>query len=49
MVSIDCPWCEETALLPFPLTEEQDASFTCADCGTTIEWVDEPVSLELAA
>ena len=49
MVSIDCPWCEEAVLLPFPQTEEPDAPFICADCGTTIDWVEEPVSLELAA
>lgn len=49
MIGIDCPWCEETASLPFPLPEDVAASFTCSDCGTTIEWADEPVELDLAA
>ena len=49
VITIDCPWCQETAQLPFPLPEEADASFTCRDCGTTIAWADEPVALDLAA
>ena len=49
MVSFDCPWCEETAPVPFPLPEEPDGSFTCRDCGTTIDWAEEPVALDLAA
>jgi len=49
MVTIDCPWCEEAALLLFPQPEEPEASFTCSDCGTTIDWVEEPVQLDLAA
>jgi hypothetical protein len=49
MVTIDCPWCEEAALLPFPLPEEPVASFTCLDCGTTIDWIEEPFALDLAA
>lgn len=49
MVIIDCPWCEEAALLPFPPPEGHEAPFTCADCGTTIDWVEEPVELDLAA
>ncbi len=49
MVTIDCPWCEEVALLPFPQPEDREASFTCLECGTTVDWVDEPVALDLAA
>jgi hypothetical protein len=49
MVTIDCPWCEEAALLPFPRPEEPEASFTCLECGTTIDWIEEPVALDLAA
>ncbi len=49
MVVVDCPWCEETAHLPFPLPEEPEASFSCAVCGTSIDWADEPVVLDLAA
>ncbi len=49
MVSIECPWCQDTALVPFPLPEETEASFTCTDCGTTVEWAEEPVTLDLAA
>ena len=49
MVTIDCPWCEEAALLPFLPPEEPEASFTCLECGTTIDWAEEPVALDLAA
>jgi endogenous inhibitor of DNA gyrase (YacG/DUF329 family) len=49
MVSVECPWCEEAAVLPFPLPDEPGASFTCADCGTSIDWAAEPVALDLAA
>jgi hypothetical protein len=49
MVQIDCPWCEEASSVPFPLPDEPEASFRCVDCGTTIEWAEEPVALDLAA
>jgi predicted RNA-binding Zn-ribbon protein involved in translation (DUF1610 family) len=49
MVTIDCPWCEEAAILPFPQPEGHEARFTCEDCGTTIDLVEEPVDLDLAA
>ena len=49
MVDIDCPWCEETGLLPFPEPEEPEAHFACADCGTTVEFVEERAALDLAA
>jgi hypothetical protein len=49
MITIDCPWCEEEARLPFPWPEEPQASFTCADCGTTLDFVEEQVALDLAA
>jgi predicted RNA-binding Zn-ribbon protein involved in translation (DUF1610 family) len=49
MVSFDCPWCEEPAALPLPLADEAEASFTCPDCGTAVDWADEPVALDLAA
>lgn len=49
MVTIDCPWCEEAAQLPFPLADEAAATFSCTDCGTSIEWAEEPPALDLAA
>ena len=49
MVTIDCPWCDEAAHLPFPLPADPEASFSCADCGTTIDWAEEPAALDLAA
>jgi len=49
MVSLECPWCEDTAPLPFPLPDEPQASFCCVDCGTTIDWADEAVALDVAA
>jgi len=49
MVTITCPWCEEEALLPFPELGEAEVSFTCADCGTTVAFVEEPIALDLAA
>ncbi len=49
MATLDCPWCEEAAQLPFPLPEETDAHFTCPACGITIDWAEEPVALDLAA
>lgn len=49
MVTFDCPWCEETAVLPLPLPDEPETAFTCGDCGITIEWAEESVALDLAA
>jgi len=50
MVTITCPWCEEEDALELSSIVEPDASFTCADCGTTVQVVDEPaVALDLAA
>lgn len=49
MVTITCPWCEEDGLVLFAELEARDASFTCAECGTSVELVDEPPTLELAA
>jgi endogenous inhibitor of DNA gyrase (YacG/DUF329 family) len=49
MLTIDCPWCQEEALLPFPEPKDSGASFTCAECGTTVDLVEEPVALDLAA
>ena len=49
MVAITCPWCEEDALLVLPDIQASRASFTCADCGTTVEFAEEAVALDLAA
>jgi hypothetical protein len=49
MIELSCPWCEETGPLPFPELREPGASFTCAECGTSVEFVEEPVALDLAA
>ena len=49
MVDITCPWCQETGVLPFLELEEPEVSFTCADCGTTVEFSEEPAAFELAA
>lgn len=49
MVLIACPWCEEDGLVVFGELEAQGASFTCAECGTSVELVDEPPALEVAA
>ncbi len=50
MVTMSCPWCEEDALLTLPEVEEPVATFTCADCGTTVAFVEEtPVDFDLAA
>ena len=49
MIDITCPWCEEPGVLPFPELEEPEASFSCPECGTTVEFVEEPVAFDLAA
>ena len=49
MITITCPWCDDDAELPFVDTEGPEADFTCADCGTTVSFAEEPVPLDLAA
>lgn len=49
MVTFTCPWCEEDSPLELTLLVEPGASFTCAECGTTVALVDEPTELDLAA
>ena len=49
MVTIECPWCVEAAELPLPLPEDVAATFSCTGCGISIEWAEEPLSLDLAA
>ena len=49
MVEMECPWCEERALWPFLELTATHADFTCDDCGTTVELVEEPVELDVAA
>ena len=49
MVELNCPWCEEQALLAYLELTASDASFTCTDCGTSVELVEEPAELDLAA
>ena len=50
MVTITCPWCEQDE--PFELMSflEPEVTFSCPDCGTSVQFVAEPaVALELAA
>ena len=49
MIEITCPWCEEEALLPWLELREPEATFTCADCGTTVDFSEQSVELDLAA
>ncbi len=50
MVTVTCPWCEEDDLIAWADAQEAEASFTCAECGTSIAFVDEPaIALDLAA
>jgi transcription elongation factor Elf1 len=49
MLSTVCPWCEEEARLPLLELQEPEATFICAECGTSVSFVEEPVELELAA
>jgi|GEM_PF-6189568 len=50
MVMITCPWCTESTPLTLVEAEEVEAPFTCADCGTSIAFVEEPSApLDLAA
>ena len=49
MIDITCPWCEEEAPLPLAELQTPEASFTCDDCGTTVDFVEDAVELDLAA
>ena len=50
MVTITCPWCDEDELYTWLSMAEPEASFTCSDCGTVIEFADEAApALDLAA
>ncbi len=50
MAIITCPWCREDEILAFTDPGEPEASFTCADCGTTVVFVEETSApLDLAA
>ena len=41
MLKLTCPWCDEDALLSLRDLQAPEATFTCADCGTTVEFVAE--------
>ena len=50
MATITCPWCEEDQAVAFAMLDEPQASFTCAECGTSVAFVVEPPKpLDLAA
>jgi len=49
MVDVNCPWCGDVEILPLLEPDTLDARFSCGNCGTVIEFVDEPDVLELAA
>lgn len=49
MIDITCPWCEEEAPLSLAELQASEANFTCADCGTTVTFVEDAVELDLAA
>ncbi len=49
MIDMTCPWCEEDAQLPLVELQAPEASFTCADCGTTVTFVEESLDFDLAA
>jgi len=50
MLTITCPWCEQDEPLELGTFDEADASFVCADCGTSVTFVDETaVVLDIAA
>ena len=50
MVTITCPWCDEGELLAMAELQEAEAAFTCADCGTSVAFVEEPSpTLDMAA
>ena len=43
MVTITCPWCEQDEPLELSAMKEPGATFRCPDCGTSVQFVDEPV------
>lgn len=50
MVTITCPWCTEDGSMELVRIQEPEATFTCADCGTTVALVEEPAkALDAAA
>ena len=50
MVTVTCPWCDEEEMLALAELQASEASFDCAECGTSIAFVDEPtVVFDLAA
>ncbi|MFV2062147.1 MAG: hypothetical protein ACC726_01380 [Chloroflexota bacterium] len=50
MVIIDCPWCQQDEPLDLKTAQEPQASFTCPDCGTSVQFVEEPlIALDPAA
>lgn len=51
MATIACPWCESDQSVAMAIfAEGMDEPFICAECGTTVLFVDEPTpSLALAA
>ncbi len=51
MTIISCPWCEaDQPIAALAFAEDSVQDFTCAECGTTVLWVDEQApSLALAA
>ena len=50
MVTIACPWCESEQPFATALVAETEETFTCAECGTTVLFVDEQAAaLPLAA
>lgn len=50
MVTISCPWCDEDELFAWLALADPDATFTCSDCGTSIEFDDAAMAeLDIAA
>jgi transposase-like protein len=50
MVTMTCPWCDEDSALSLTTLLGTEAAFTCASCGTTVLFTEEPaVELDLAA
>jgi transcription initiation factor IIE alpha subunit len=50
LVTITCPWCDEDGELPMAELAALEASFTCPDCGTSVELaVEAETVLDLAA
>jgi transcription elongation factor Elf1 len=45
MVTITCPWCEEDELFAWLALAQPEATFTCAECGTSISFEDERASV----